>query len=65
MTKKVLDALPQNIRDAVKDYKVYYKRDDRFKDDYKNEMLGYVKALRDAKIITERERQILYVYMTV
>ena len=65
MTKKVLDALPQNIRDAVEDYKVYYKREDRFKDDYRNEMLGYVKGLRDAKIITERERQILYVYMTV
>lgn len=64
MTREVVNALPQAIRNVVENYRTQYKREDRFKAEIRHEMRGYVKALRDAKVLTERERQILYAYMT-
>lgn len=65
MTKEVLNKLPKNILANIKNYKKQYNGLHDQKDEYRGRMAGYVKGLRDAGAITERERQVIFVYMTV
>lgn len=69
-TRQVVESLPEAIRAKVEDYRLARKqeieRDDfRGKEMVRAEWYGYTKALRDAGVITEQERKILYIYGNV
>lgn len=73
MTKQTLEKLPENIKKTVeqfrKDYKALQNNGDmariKYGNEYRARMAGYAKGLADAGLITEKERQILFCYMTV
>lgn len=65
MTKEVLNKLPENILVTIENYKKQYNGLPDRKDENRGRMAGYVQGLRDAGAITERERQAIFVYMTV
>lgn len=56
MTRDVLNKLASGIRRKVEDYRA------RHESTLANE---YLKGLRDAGVITEQERRILFIYTTV
>ena len=56
MTREVLSKLADGIRRKVEDYRA------RHESTLANE---YLKGLRDAGVITEQERRILFIYTTV
>lgn len=64
MTKEIIERLPENVIREVeglrKDYRSGFNRGA-----VRARLAGYVKGLRDAGLLTERERQILFVYGTV
>lgn len=64
MVKKTIEALPENIRYAVEEFRRRYTAN-RQSDNDRARMAGYVLGLRDAGFITERQRQAIFVYMTV
>ncbi len=67
MIKELLARLPNNVFEQILSYRRRYA--DAKNRDMRNEigarMGGYVLGLHDAGLITETERQKLYVYMTV
>lgn len=65
MTREVLRKMPDNVKRAIEDLRKDYKNEALNKDCVRNRSAGYVQGLRDAGLITERERQILFVYTTV
>lgn len=65
MTKEVLNKLPKNILVTIENYKKHYNGLPDRRDETRGSMAGYVQGLRDAGAITERERQIIFIYMTV
>lgn len=65
MTKQVLNKIPANVRAALEQLRKDYKNDALNKGESRNRSAGYVQGLRDAGLITERERQILFIYTTV
>lgn len=72
MTRELLNRLPQVIVNKVEQYRARYTKFDstvlremHMKDETRSRMAAYVEGLRDAGVITERERQCLFVYMTV
>lgn len=73
MTKTTLNKLPENVLNRVEEFKTRYTnlsvtgsaREMQMKNVIRISMASYVEGLRDANLITERERQIIYVYMTV
>lgn len=66
-TRQIINKLPENVLARVERYREFYARPftTRIHDEIRNRMSGYVLGLRDAGLITERERQLLFVYMTV
>lgn len=68
MTKQVLDKLPTAAFNKVNAYRNTYrgaKNDARRREVAHVAMMAYVCGLRDAGLITDRERRIVFVYMTV
>lgn len=65
MTKQVLNKIPANVRAALEQLRKDYKNDALNTDESRSRSAGYVQGLRDAGLITERERQILFIYTTV
>jgi hypothetical protein len=68
MTRETLAKMPANIRAEIEDCRRSYKAEGFPQWHYdiaRERSAAYVKGLRDAGLITERERQILFVYTTV
>ncbi len=65
MTRELLNRLPENIRRAVDSLRKDYKNPALNTDAVRKELYGYTKALCDIGFLSERERQILFVYGTV
>lgn len=63
MVKQTVEALPENIRTAVEEFRRRYT--DRYSENDRARMAGYVLGLRDAGFITEAQRRAIFVYMTV
>ena len=64
-TREVVERQSDGIRRAIEDYRKDYKNPALDRAETRAALAGYVKGLRDAGAITERERQILFVYGTV
>ena len=67
-TRELISKLPQNVMDRIDGMKKAYKASypgERKHEEARNMINGYTRCLMDAGLITERERQILYVYATV
>lgn len=64
MTKNVLERLPKAVYDQLDTIRKDYKNR-ALRDETRAKLAGYVLGLRDAGLISERERQILFVYGTV
>lgn len=70
MTKQLLDKLPEAVMRTVEAYRKMYADAEReravlAREIVRGRMAGYAQGLRDAGLITERERQTLFIYMTV
>lgn len=65
MTKKTLSQLSDSVRNAIEALKADYKKETINRKETRARASGYVKALADAKIITEQERKVLFCYITV
>lgn len=66
-TANVLDKLPKHARERIENYRFEYTHTDSVKlqAEIRSSMAGYVLGLRDSGLITEVERQILFVYTTI
>lgn len=65
-TKETLERMPQNVRFALEDLRKYLRGFPEKRDEIRARAAGYTQGLRDAGLITERERQKLFIYtMTV
>lgn len=64
-TREVVGKQPEHIRWAIEDYRKDYKNPALDRAETRAALAGYVNGLRDAGAITDRERQILFVYGTV
>lgn len=65
MTRELLDKLPQNVRGNVERVRKTMKNLPYKRDEISERAAGYAAGLRDAGLITERERQLLFIYMTL
>lgn len=66
MTTRGLTAkLPASVAWKIEAMRKDYKNAALSKDETRAEIAGYVMGLRDAGLINERERQMLFVYATV
>ena len=64
--REIINKLPENVLLKVNQYREAYTHFDGLnRAEARVRMAGYVEGLRDAGLITERERQTVYVYMTV
>lgn len=63
--KDTLEKIPANVRQVLDDIKKDYNNPTVNQDITRKYLYGYIKGLRDAGLITERERQILFVYGTI
>ena len=66
-TREIIDGLPEVIRRQVEYFRFSYAHPTRYieKEQTRNAMAGYVLGLHDCGFITERERQVIFIYMTV
>ena len=65
MTRELINRLPETIRTHIECLRIEYNTDGFDHDAVRKELYGYTLGLRDAGFLTERERQILFVYGTV
>ena len=65
MTREVLNKIPENVRNMIEDLRKDYHNDSLNRDAVRKESYGYGCGLRDAGLITERERQVLFIYTTI
>ena len=65
MTRETLAKLPETVLKNLEGLRHDYKGGVVNKDIARAQAAWYVKGLRDSGMITERERQILYIYTTV
>ena len=65
MTREVIEKLPGGIRWQIEDMRKDYKNPAVNHEAARARLAGYVNGLRDAGMITDRERQIIFVYGTV
>ena len=63
MVKETYERMSKGIQRQLDTFKTQYRNLPN-KDETRARMAGYVLGLRDAGFITERERQVLFVYMT-
>lgn len=64
-TKRTLDAIPEIYRRQLEAYRTQYQKDKTTYEAYKERSNGYLRALADARIITEAERRIILTYITL
>ena len=64
-TREVFNRMPEAVQSAIENIRTAYKNSANDKSTVRAELYGYTKGLRDAGLISERERQILFVYGTV
>ncbi len=64
-TREVFNRMPEAVRNQLENIRKGYKNKALDTDATRAELYGYTLGLRDAGIISERERQILFVYGTV
>lgn len=65
MTRETLNKLPETVLKNIEGLRHDYKSGVVYKDIARAQAAWYVKGLRDAGLITERERKILFIYTTV
>ena len=65
MTRETFEKQPEIVRKNLEGLRHDYKSGVVNKDVARAQSAWYVKGLRDAGLITERERQILFIYTTV
>ena len=65
MTREVISKMPKRVVDALNQLRKDYYNNALNADEVRKESYGYTKGLRDAGIITERERQVLFIYTTI
>ena len=67
MTRELLNRLPTIVMNKVEYFRMKYTttEDTRERDSIRNSMSAYAHGLADAGMLTDRERQTLFVYMTV
>lgn len=67
MTRELLNRLPNVVINKVEYFRHIYTttKSDREKTDTRNVMSAYAHGLADAGMLTDRERQALFIYMTV
>ena len=67
MTRKTLEKLPENVRNKVEGLKKRFKTLTDYHAQYemRERIAGYTDGLRDAGIVTDRERAIIYIYATL
>ena len=65
MVRETLTKIPENVKRQLDEYKRLYNGLPDRREETIARSAGYLLGLRDAGIITERERQILFVYTTV
>ena len=64
MTREVINNLPLEVRKVVESYRARcVSKKGENKREVKTEICGYAKGLRDAGLLTERERMAVVVYM--
>lgn len=66
-TAKTLEKLPSKVREELEILKDLFKESTTpaLREDNKAQFKGYVRALKDADIITETERKVLFCWFTV
>ena len=64
-TREVVSRMPGNVRATLEELRKDYKNPAIKRDETRARSGGYVNGLRDGGLITERERQILFIYTTV
>lgn len=67
MTRELLNRLPTIVMNKVEYFRLQYTttEDNRKKNEIRNSMSAYAHGLADAGMLTDRERQALFIYMTV
>ena len=64
MTRKTLSKLPAHIRSRIESFKeAYYESG--FSSFVRARTAGYLEGLKDAGLITESERKVLFTYATL
>ena len=64
-TRDILDKLPECVRTELEHLRKDYKNEALNHDAALARSAGYAEGLRDAGLITERERQFVFIYTTV
>ena len=64
-TREVFNRMPETVRNKLDNIRKDYKSKALDTNAIRAELYGYTLGLRDAGLISERERQILFVYGTV
>ena len=64
-TREVFNRMPEAVQNKLESIRKDYKNQALDKDEIRERLYGYTLGLRDAGLISERERQILFVYGTV
>lgn len=68
MTKKTLDRMPESVRMKLERFRAAYRAEGfapKHYDETRARAAAYVDGLKDAGLINERERQILFIYTTI
>ena len=65
MTRELLNRMPKQVVDAIEKYRMECRDGFHEKADVRARLSSYVMGLRDAGMITEYERKVLFVYGTV
>ena len=64
-TREVINRMPATVLYMLENIRKDYKNPALNKETTRARLYGYTQGLRDAGLISERERQILFVYGTV
>ncbi len=65
MTREVIAKMPEHIVTKIEMFRKDYANAALSADTTRARIAGYVEGLRDAGMITDRERQVLFCYATV
>ena len=65
MTRKILENLPATVRAHIESIRKDYKNETIRQDETRKHAYGYTLGLRDGGLITERQRQLLFIYCTM